>query len=208
MTAIKICGLRTPEALAAAAPADFIGLVFHAESRRNISPTDAAKLVQHARPLQKKVGLFVNPEDAALQEVLTAVPLDMIQLHGDETPARVRDIRKMTGLLVMKAIRVGDLADIRAADDFAHVANWLLFDAKSKKAPGGTGESFDWNMLKNFSCRIPWMLAGGLNAANVGTALSILTPDAVDVSSGVESAPGQKDPALIKDFIATVLALR
>ena len=204
---IKICGLKTKEALDAAMRADFIGFVFYKDSPRAIDIPLAAGLTKKMTAGPGKVGLFVNPDDATLYDVLASIRLDMIQLHGDEAPQRVRDIAAMTGLPVMKAIRVAAAADIKAARDYEDVADWLLFDARSDDSYGGTGKSFDWTLLKDFKSRRPWMLSGGLNAANIGAALAAVKPDVVDVSSGVESSRGNKDPALIADFIRTVKSL-
>ena len=204
MTQIKICGLTTLDAIAAAGPVDFVGLVFYSKSPRAITPQDAARLLAATAKTPKKVGLFVNPTDAALIEASTVATLDMVQLHGDETPERVRAVAALTRLPVMKAVRVAQAADIRKANNYAAVADWLLFDARSDNAYGGTGKSFDWNLLRDFRSAKPWMLSGGLNAANIKGALGILRPDAVDVSSGVESSPGKKDPRLITDFIGAV----
>ena len=202
---IKICGVTTEAALTAARPADFVGFVFHDASPRAITPSDAGRLAQQAGRL-RKVGLFVDPDDARLAQTLASVPLDLIQLHGDETPQRVRDIAGLTGRPGMKALRVASAADIEPAQAYEQAADWLLFDAKVAGAYGGTGHAFDWSLLRGFRSARPWMLSGGLNAANIGAALAVLQPDAIDVSSGVESARGQKDPALIEDFIRTVRA--
>jgi phosphoribosylanthranilate isomerase len=204
MTEIKICGITTKDALEAASGADFIGFVFYPQSPRAIDPKDAAALANAAPRHLKKTGLFVDPDNTLLTRAVATVQLDLIQLHGDETPQRVRDIAALTLLPVMKAVRVAGAADIQRAKSYESVAQWLLFDAKVEGRQGGTGKTFDWNLLKDFKSLLPWMLSGGLNAANVGDALSVLKPDAIDVSSGVESAPGKKDPALVRDFIAIV----
>lgn len=204
MASVKICGLTTPEALAAAAPADFAGFVFYPKSLRALTAATAAPLAVGASPRLKKVGLFVDPDNALLEQVLSSVKLDMIQLHGNENPDRVRDVGARAGLPVMKAIRVAAAADIQKARAYESVAQWLLFDAKVEGQQGGTGKTFDWNLLKGFHSPLPWMLSGGLNAANIGSALSVLSPTAVDVSSGVETSPGRKDPTLIREFIEIV----
>lgn len=204
MASVKICGITTTEALAAAASADFVGFVFYAKSPRALTAATAGPLALAAAPHLKKVGLFVDPDNALLEQVMSSVKLDMIQLHGDENPERVRDIRTRTKLPVMKALRVASEADVRSAKAYESVAQWLLFDAKIDGQQGGTGRTFDWALLKNFRSPLPWMLSGGLNAANIANALAVLSPTAVDVSSGVESSPGKKEPALVKEFIQVV----
>lgn len=203
---IKICGITTQEALSAAhkAGADFAGFVFFEKSPRNINLDAAASLIKSS-PITS-VGLFVDPDDDFLKSTLARVPLKMIQLHGNETPARVAAIKSMTGLQVMKAIRVASHDDLTFGSAYAPVVDWLLFDAKVEGAslPGGTGRNFDWDILRYYKSPRPWMLAGGLNAENIGNALKILKPDAVDVSSGVESAPGVKDASKIAAFVDSV----
>ena len=156
-----------------------------------------------------KVGLFVNPDDALLQEVLARVPLDIIQLHGQETPARVAQIRQLAGLPVMKAVGVAEPRDLDALWDYGLVADMLLIDAKPPKnaaLPGGNGLAFDWRLLAGRQILKPWLLAGGLTPDNVSQALRLTRAQGVDVSSGVESAPGVKDPELIRRFIARATA--
>lgn len=202
--AIKICGITTKEAHDASigSGAEFTGFVFHSPSPRYIDPACAAPLVRGAPPGHTCVGLFVDPADSLIESVLAAVPLAMIQLHGAETPDMVAHIRRRFALPVIKAIRIATPADCAAISEFEPVADWLLFDARSAKAPGGTGERFDWNILKNASPSRPWMLAGGLTPENVGEAVALLHPPALDVSSGVEDAPGIKNPDRIRAFIA------
>lgn len=202
-TAIKICGLSTPVTLACAieSGARYIGFVFYPPSPRHVEIDTAKELGLQIPTGVRAVGLFVNPTDEQLENTLGKVGLDMIQLHGDETPARVTEIKDKTKMPVMKAIRVATESDLDNIEDFEAAADWLLFDAKSPDKYGGTGHSFDWNILKGKTFSRPWMLGGGLNADNVGEALSILSPDAVDVSSGVESTKGVKDIEKIKAFI-------
>lgn len=202
--AVKICGIKDSAALKAAetAGAQFVGFVFHPKSPRNISPEDAAALIKQTR--LTTVGLFVDPTDEDLFSVLKTAPLNMIQLHGDETPSRVMEIKTLTKKPIMKAIRVADMSDLTLAPNYALAADWLLFDAKVAGATGGTGKTFDWTILKGYKPGKPWMLAGGLNPENVKDALKILSPIAVDVSSGVESAPGVKDAGKIAAFVANV----
>jgi phosphoribosylanthranilate isomerase len=204
-TKVKICGLKTPESLAAAerAGAAFAGFVFFEKSPRNISFSNANELI--ASTQLTTVGLFVDPTD----DVLRNIPqLKMIQLHGNETPQRVAAIKSLTGLPVMKALRIATRDDLQAVALYAGVADWLLFDAKIEHAhlPGGMGRNFDWSILRDFKSTKPWMLAGGLTPENIRDALGKLTPDAVDVSSGVESAPGVKDAGKIAAFVANVRA--
>ena len=200
---VKICGLRDERGVEAAlrAGARYIGFVFHPLSRRFIMPEFAYPLASSAPGTVGRVGLFVDPSDSDLRATLSAVPLDLIQLHGEETPARVQQIKGLTGLPVMKAIRVGSLADLTAVASFERVADRLLFDARVGHAHGGTGVSFDWTLLAGKSFTIPWMLAGGLNAGNVAEAVRITGATCVDVSSSVEDRSGQKDPMLIARFI-------
>jgi len=201
---IKICGIKTQDALNAAAAADFTGFVFYDKSPRNIAATQAASL----NTKLKRVGLFVDPDDSYLDSIVKTARLDMIQLHGDETPARVAAIAARTKLLIIKAIRVASSDDVTTATSYEPVSDWLLFDAKVAGKKGGTGRTFDWQILKNLKSRKPWMLSGGLNVGNIAEALSVLKPDAVDVSSGVEDAPGIKNPAKIQEFIEALRASR
>lgn len=204
---VKICGLTEPVGLAAAidAGARYVGFVFFAKSPRNLAPERAAELAAQVPLGVAKVGLFVDPGDALLHEVLGKVPLDMIQLHGQETPARVAEVKALTGLPVMKAVGVADATDLDALWDYGLVADMLLVDAKPPKdaaLPGGNGLSFDWRLLVGRKWLVPWMLAGGLTPDNVAEAVRLTGARIVDVSSGVESAPGQKDAGLIGAFVA------
>jgi phosphoribosylanthranilate isomerase len=203
MTAVKICGLRDIETLRAAlnAGAEFIGLVFHSHSPRNVDISMAWNMAREVPDDVTVVGLFVNPTDKEITKVLSQVRIDIIQLHGDEDPMRILEIKAGYKKPVMKAMRVGSAEDLRDVRKFEKVADWLLFDAKSDVAHGGTGQSFDWSILRDVQFQKPWMLAGGLNAHNIQDALKVVKPDAVDVSSGVESAPGIKDPDKIRAFI-------
>jgi phosphoribosylanthranilate isomerase len=209
---VKICGITTEEAMDAAieAGADYVGLVFFPPSPRNIDAERAAELVQFMPDDILKVGLFVDPADQLLDEVLTHVRLDLVQLHGHETPERIEFIRQEFAVPVMKVIPVASAEDLAMADQFAEVADRLLFDAKAPKdadRPGGNAQSFDWTILKDRKFRLPWMLAGGLTPANVAEAARISGAPAVDVSSGVESEPGVKDPALIHAFVKAAKGL-
>ena len=207
-TEVKICGLRSEAALDAAltAGADYVGFVFYDRSPRNISPTAARVLADRARGKAKVVVLLVDPDDALLAEVIHRVAPDIVQLHGVETPARVAEIAQRFGLPVMKAVAVAGAADVQAALAYAGKADRILFDAKAPAddaaaLPGGNGVAFDWLALAGLEGRIDYMLAGGLNADNVAEAIRTTGAFAVDVSSGVESRPGEKDPDLIRRFI-------
>lgn len=208
MTGVKICGIRDEPALRAIerAGADFVGFVFVPQSTRGLAPEAAGALARTTS--LTTVGLFTDPDDDTLRGVLARVPLRMIQLHGAETPARVAAVRAMTGLPVMKAVPVADKSDLAPVPSYEDVADWLLFDTKVGGTYGGTGRAFDWTLLEGYVHKKPWMLAGGLNAGNVGMALSKLSPDAVDVSSGVESAPGVKDACKIAAFVESVRSCR
>lgn len=206
MTKVKICGLSTPETVTKAVEdgADFIGLVFYPSSPRHVEIEVAKYLASFVPETIDIVGLFVTPNDQTLQEVLNDVPLSMIQLHGGERPDRVAEIKKNFDLPVIKAISVEKEDDLEMVPEYEATADWLLFDAKGEKLPGGNGITFDWQMLKSYQGEKPWMLAGGLTPENVEEALSTLSPDSVDVSSGVESSPGQKDPDKIGAFLKAV----
>lgn len=204
VVSVKICGLKTPDAMTAAleSGADFVGLNFYPPSPRYVDIEVAAYIAAYVPNKTKIVGLFVDPDDVTLQNTLNNVRLDIIQLHGSETPERVKEIRETFNLPVMKIIPVTGKESLESAAAFESAADWLMFDAKGDKLPGGNGIAFDWTILKDRTFKKPWMLAGGLTADNVAEALSILSPTAVDVSSGVESAPGVKDPDKIRNFIA------
>jgi len=208
---IKICGLKTGPALdaALAGGASHVGFIFFPKSPRNVSPAAAGALRATARGRAKAVAVTVDADDAALDAIVAAMAPDMLQLHGSETPARVAAVKARYGLPVMKALAVSAAADLAAARPFFTVADRMLFDAKPPKGsqlPGGNGVAFDWSLLAALDPGADYMLSGGLNAANVGDALRIGNPPGIDVSSGVESAPGVKDTALIDDFFAAVRA--
>ncbi len=210
MTGIKFCGIKTKEALNAASRhgGDYVGLMMWPKSPRAVGLEQARALSLNQPGNLRIVGVFVNPADDELRKTLTDVPMDMIQLHGDEDPGRVATIRTLTGLPVMKAIRIATREDLFAVPSFESVADWLLFDTKTDPKlsglPGGTGMSFDWQILKDRTFQKPWMLSGGLNAGNIGQALSILQPYAVDVSSGIEDSPGVKNIDKMKNFAAEI----
>ncbi len=204
MTVVKICGLKDPENLkiAVESGARFIGFVFYPPSPRYIEVAIAADIARAIPAGVRSVGLFVDPSDQELLHITSSVGLDLIQLHGDETPERVAQIAALTNLPVMKAIRLRAPKDVEEAAKYEDVADWLLFDSKiDHDLPGGTGQRFDWELLKGRSFKKPWMLSGGLTPDNIAEALKILKPDAVDVSTGVEVQRGVKDPEKIKNFI-------
>ncbi len=206
MIDVKICGLRTPEAVWAAAEegSAYLGFVFFSPSPRNIAPEKAAKLIANAPKAARKVGLFVDAGDDAIQATLDLCPLDILQLHGKETPERTAQVRRRFGLPVIKAISIAGSSDIERALAFEPVCDILLFDAKpppAASAPGGNALAFDWALLAGRSWSRPWMLAGGLNVSNLAEALAISQASVVDVSSGVESARGVKDPNKIRQFL-------
>lgn len=208
---VKICGITEPENLAAAvqAGAHYIGFVFYPPSPRYIHPQQAAHLIRQLPSTVKAVGLFVNPSDEELTSALGAAPLDVIQLHGGEDIERVKAIKSQTLMPLIKAFSVKDKGDIISARDFEPHVDWLLFDAKPVHSdlPGGSGESFDWSLLADEKFSKPWMLSGGLTIENVQGAVRQLNPPGVDVSSGVESSRGVKDPQKIRDFIHNTTAL-
>ena len=203
----KICGITTPDAMQAAVAggARFVGLVFFPKSPRYVAPALAADLARAVPTGVRIVGLFVDPEDEELEHVLASVPIDMIQLHGGETPARVAEIRGRFQMPVVKAVAVAEPADLERARAYEDAADRLLFDAKPPKnvaaLPGGNGIPFDWSLLAGKSWRLPWMLSGGLTPANLAAAVAATGACAVDVSSGVEDRPGHKDPALVTRFL-------
>lgn len=206
-THAKICGLTEPITLKAAvdAGARFIGFNFVPQSPRYVAIDIAKDLASQLPTSVRGVGLFVNPTDAELDAVLSRVQLDMIQLHGDETVARVQELKARTMMPIIKAFSVRTSADIDAAIAYDGIADWLLFDAKPQHGlRGGTGEVFDWTTLDGRMFTSSWMLSGGLHSDNVAQALATLSPDAVDVSSGVERMRGEKDVQRIAAFMDAV----
>ena len=210
---VKICGIRSPDALEAAVTggARYVGLVFYPPSPRAVGPAEAAALARHVPTGMRTVGLFVEPDDELLDTVLGQVPLDMIQLHGSETPGRIAEIKRAISAPVMKAIRVASAADLDPVPDYEAVADILLFDAKPPAnvtaLPGGNGVPFDWTILAGRNWARPWMLSGGLTADNLAESVRTTGATAVDVSSGVEDRPGHKDPALIRAFLERAASL-
>jgi phosphoribosylanthranilate isomerase len=209
---VKICGLREEAHVAAAlaAGAAYLGFVFFAKSPRNLAPARAAELARLVPPGIAKVGLVVDAGDAEIDALFAAVPLDMLQLHGNESAARVREVKARTGLPVMKAVGVAGADDLAALDTYAGVADQILVDAKPPKGaerPGGNAAAFDWGLIAGRRWPAPWMLAGGLTPGNVAEAIRLTGARQVDVSSGVESAPGVKDEGLIRAFIRAARGL-
>jgi phosphoribosylanthranilate isomerase len=208
---VKICGLKTPEAVDVAleSGADLVGFVFFAPSPRNLGLATARTLGERVQGRAGKVALTVDANDETLREIVAALKPDMLQLHGSETPDRVVTVRTRFGLPVVKALPIAERADLSPIRLFANVADWLLFDARAPQdatRPGGLGEPFDWTLLKGVNPGIPFMLSGGLDAGNVGEAVRITRAGGVDVSSGVERSPGEKDPDKIRAFIRAARA--
>jgi phosphoribosylanthranilate isomerase len=203
---VKICGLSTPETLDVAldAGADMVGFVFFPPSPRNIGFDAARALGERVRGRAKKVALTVDADDATFAAIVETLRPDLLQLHGKESPARVAALKRRFGLPMMKAIAVATKTDLSGAAGYVAIADRLLFDARAPREatrPGGLGKPFDWRLLQNLNLDIPFMLSGGLDAGNVAEALRITNAPAVDVSSGVERAPGVKDADKIRAFV-------
>jgi phosphoribosylanthranilate isomerase len=203
---IKICGLRTRDTLAAAldAGANMVGFVFFEPSPRHVTLGMARELGQQAQGRAVKVALSVDADDAALENAVEALRPGLLQLHGRESIARVRDIKAKFGLPVMKAIAVETAADLAAVSGYAAVADRILFDARAPKdatRPGGLGVPFDWTLLSQIKVDIPFMVSGGIKASNVAEAIRVTRAGGIDVSSGVERSPGEKDADMIRVFI-------
>jgi phosphoribosylanthranilate isomerase len=203
---VKICGLSTRETLDVAldAGADMVGFVFFPPSPRHLSLETARELGQHAKGRAVKVALTVDADNGTLANIVEALQPDILQLHGRETVARLRDIKQAFGLQVMKAMPVETPADLASLPGYAAVADRILFDARAPKEatrPGGLGAVFDWHVLENLDLKLPFMVSGGLNAENVAEAIRVTRAGGVDVSSGVERTPGVKDPEMIREFI-------
>ncbi len=206
---VKICGLKEPAHVAAAAEAGaaYIGFVFFEKSPRNVGLAQARDLAVEAPVGVAKVALTVNADDAFLDKLVETVPLDMLQLHGRESPERVAQVRERFGLPVMKAIGISDAEDVAKIDTYGAVADQLLVDAKppqTAELPGGNGLSFDWRLVNRKYWPRPWMLAGGLTVDNVAEAVKMTGARQLDLSSGVESAPGVKDVSMIRAFMKAV----
>lgn len=204
---VKVCGLTRPQDMAALVTAGvaYAGLNFFPPSPRCVTPERARAIALAAPPGLAQVGLFVDPDDDLIEAVLAEVPLDMIQLHGHESPGRVSEVRARFGLPVIKAVAIAGTLDLGALDCFAGVADMLLVDAKPPTGaalPGGNGLAFDWGLIAGRRWPVPWLLAGGLTPDNVAEAVRLTGARQVDVSSGVESAPGVKDAVRIAAFAA------
>lgn len=201
---IKICGVTTPAAIDAtiAARADYVGFNFHPPSPRFLSPAKAAELADRVQGRIVTVGVFVDSDDATIAEAVASGRLDVIQLHGSETPERAAQVKAQFGLPVWKVLSVASAEDVAKADAYRDAADFILFDAKTPKGsmPGGMGLTFDWSLLSAYRGPLPWGLAGGLTPRNVAEAVAAVGAPMVDTSSGVESAPGVKDVDLIAAF--------
>ena len=208
---VKICGLDRPETVDGAvnAGAEMLGFVFYPPSPRNLTASAASRLTNRVPAGVKRVGLFVDPTDEMITTVLNQNVLDLIQLHGNEPPERVTEIKGITSLKVIKALKITDIRDLKYVSVYQGVAEWLMFDALAPKdmkraLPGGNALSFDWNILARANIPTPWILAGGLNLENVKEAMSTSGAKVVDVSSGVEKLPGVKCVEKIQSFIRAV----
>ena len=205
---VKICGVERTESVDAAVKhgAAYIGFVFYPPSPRNLTPKKAKQLIYRVPKNIIRVGLFVDPTNSEIENILTATDLDMVQLHGQENPSRVLEIKKLSQLPILKAIKIAKREDLNFAADFYDVADHLLFDSKAPEnkenaLPGGNAISFDWTLLRHAKIPLPWMLAGGLSANNILEATASSGANTLDVSSGVESIPGITDLNLIENFL-------
>jgi phosphoribosylanthranilate isomerase len=208
---VKICGLRTPEALDISlhAGADMVGFVFFPPSPRHVDFAAAQALGARIKGRALKVALFVDADDEWIAASIAALAPNLLQLHGKETPERVFAVKGRFRLPVMKAIALETRHDLTGVPHYARIADRFIFDARAPRdatRPGGLGKPFDWHLLKNLDPRVPFMLSGGLNRDNVAEAIAMTGADGVDVSSGVERAPGEKDPDLIREFIRAARA--
>jgi phosphoribosylanthranilate isomerase len=208
---VKICGLSTRETLEVAldAGADMVGFVFFPPSPRHLSLETARDLGQHTKRRAAKVALTVDADDATLANIVEVLQPDIFQLHGKESPARLRDIKQKFGLQLMKVIAVETTADLALVPAYAEVADRILFDARAPDEatrPGGLGAVFDWRLLEKLDLKLPFMVSGGLDAQNIAQAVRVSRAGGVDVSSGVERSPGIKDPEMIRAFIRAARA--
>ncbi len=208
-TQVKICGLKTAEAAerAVALGASHVGFIFFPKSPRNIEPDDAGRIADRIRGQAKIVAVTVNADNDELDEIVSALNLDILQLHGSEDAERLLTVKAMYGLPVMKALSVREASDLEKIDAYIGIADRFLFDAKPPKGsdlPGGNGVSFDWKLLDALDGSVDYMLSGGLNADNIGEAMAQTNARAIDISSGVESAPGVKDLKLMESFFNAV----
>ncbi len=208
-TQVKICGLKTAEAAerAVALGASHVGFIFFPKSPRNIEPDDAGRIADRIRGQAKIVAVTVNADNDELDEIVSALNPDILQLHGSEDAERLLTVKAMYGLPVMKALSVREASDLEKLDAYIGIADRFLFDAKPPKGsdlPGGNGVSFDWKLLDALDGSVDYMLSGGLNADNIGEAMAQTSARAIDISSGVESAPGVKDLKLMESFFNAV----
>jgi phosphoribosylanthranilate isomerase len=208
---VKICGLSTPDTLdvALAAGADMVGFVFFPPSPRHISLETARDLGRQVKGRALKVALTVDADDATLANIVETLRPDLLQLHGKESVARLRDIKQALGVPLMKVLAIETTADLAPLAGYAAVADRILFDARAPKGatrPGGLGTAFDWHVLDNLDLKLPFMVSGGLTADNVAEAVRVTRAGGVDVSSGVERSPGVKDPDMIRAFIRAARA--
>ena len=209
--AVKICGLNSRAAIAAASGADFAGFVHYPPSPRHVDGATAAELARDLPARVKRVLLTVDLDDASLRALLKVFRPDLLQLHGKETPARADALRREHGLAIIKAVAVGEPADVAAAGEYMGVVDYLLFDARPPRRagalPGGNALAFEWSILSGRRWSVPWLLAGGLTAENLASAVAASGAGIVDVSSGVEDRPGEKSPERIRAFLAAAARL-
>jgi phosphoribosylanthranilate isomerase len=201
---IKICGINTKESAVASHGAKYIGFVFCEDSPRFIQPDVVKRIIPYLNRGQKKVGLFVNEKIDLIKKITLDLELDMIQLHGDENESFIRKLKLLTNRKIIKAIPIKTVEDVKIFEEFKNSCDMILFDTKTNNQFGGTGTSFDWELLKNFKTSKKWMLAGGLNINNIKEALKAAKPDIVDISSGVEKERGVKCEEKIRNFIKYV----
>jgi len=212
--AVKVCGLTDPAAVEVAIEegAAFLGFVFYPPSPRALTPTAFARLRSLVPPGIKTVGVFVDPDETSLLRILEAAPLDYLQLHGTETPERVAELRARFGRPVIKAVPIAAAGDAEASQAYQGLVDFFLFDARPPRRPGalpgGNALTFDWRLLAGFTAPAPWLLAGGLHVGNLEEAVRLSGAQMVDVSSGVESAPGRKDPARLRAFLRLARSLK
>lgn len=210
---IKICGLKTPEAVdhAVALGATHVGFIFFSKSPRHIEPADAGQLADRVRGRAKIVSVSVDADNDDLDEIVSMIRPDILQLHGRESPDRALTVKAVTGLPVWKALSIAEAGDLDRIDDYDGIVNRFLLDAKAPKGselPGGNGVTFDWTLLKGLSERVDYMLSGGLTKGNVAEAIRIARPTGIDLSSGVESSPGIKSLPMMDEFFEAVRAAR
>jgi phosphoribosylanthranilate isomerase len=201
---IKICGINDSTCMTAAigCKVDYIGLVFYEKSPRNVTIENSKKLLHNRNEHSKIVALTVNPDDDFLKNLRSSIKPDYIQLHGNETPHRCKEIITNFGIPIIKGIGIKNKSDLIKADEqYKNFCDILLLDSPSSTLPGGNGKKFDWNILKSYQSQKKWMLAGGLNINNIDEAMKIIKPPAIDISSGVETSKGIKNPKMIKDFV-------